>query len=60
MEMFLILIAILAVGFVLSKLSPKEKKEPGGNCKICPEYRYCGGGRPRCARRMDTTVKKHR
>lgn len=54
MENVLILIAILVIAVSLTKDFSKEKKPPSGNCRNCPEYRYCGGGRSRCARRNET------
>lgn len=52
MENILISIGVLAAVIILSKFLQKDKK-PSGNCKNCPEYRYCGGGRPRCVRRSE-------
>lgn len=52
MENLYIFIGVLAVLILLTKLFSKEKK-PSGNCRNCPEFRYCGG-RPRCARRNET------
>ena len=49
----LILAVILAALILVANLFHKEKK-PGGKCKTCPEYSYCGGGKPRCARRNET------
>lgn len=49
----LIFVAILVALIVVTNLFQKEKK-PSGYCKTCPEYRYCGGGKPRCARRSET------
>lgn len=54
MDNILILIVVLAVLIVAVKLFSKEKEVPSGNCRNCPEFRYCGGGRPRCARRSET------
>jgi len=34
----------------------KEKKPPSGNCRNCPEFQYCGGGRRGCGRRGE--IKK--
>lgn len=50
MDMILIFVVVLLILIVAVSLSGKEKKV-GSTCKNCPEYRYCGGGRPRCARR---------
>ena len=47
---------LLVVLILLTKLisdNRKEKKLPGGNCRNCPEFQYCGGGKPRCARRNE-------
>lgn len=49
----LTLVVVLAVLIVAGNCFQKEKK-PSGKCKTCPEYRYCGGGKPRCARRNET------
>lgn len=49
----ILLIVILAVLILLTNLFSGEKKQPGGNCRNCPEFQYCGGGRPRCARRSE-------
>ena len=49
MEQILLLVVILAVQIVVTNLFQKDKK-PAGSCRTCPEYRYCGGGKPRCAR----------
>lgn len=52
MTNILIFVVIFAVLLVLANVFQKEKK-PSGRCKTCPEYQYCGGGRPRCARRNE-------
>ena len=52
----LIFIGVLVVLILISNLWQNDKK-PSGNCKNCPEYRYCGGGRPRCARRSENKKK---
>lgn len=57
MEQIVIFLAVLAALIVITNLVSKEKKTPKGNCKSCPEYRYCGGGRPRCARRSERNQK---
>ena len=49
----LILVVILTALILVTNLFQKEKT-PSGKCKTCPEYRYCGGGKPRCARRNET------
>ena len=57
MDYLLILAGVLTVMILVSHLisgNKKEKKVPGGNCRNCPEFRYCGGGKPRCARRNET------
>ena len=54
MNYLLIAIGIMAAVVLLSNLFPdknKEKKIPAGNCRNCPEFRYCGGGRRGCGRR---------
>jgi len=53
MKSILLLVVILAVLILVTNLFHKEKK-PAGRCKTCPEYRYCGGGKPRCPRRSET------
>jgi len=57
MTEILILIAVLVGLVVLAKLLPQQKNTVGSKCKSCPEFPYCGGGRPRCARRSESTVK---
>ena len=59
MNYLLVAGVVLVVLVLLTNLfSDKSKKEkiPGGNCRNCPEFRYCGGGRPRCGRRSE--IKK--
>ena len=41
------LVIILAV--VMTVLEPGQK--PGKRCQSCPEFKRCGGGKPRCPRR---------
>lgn len=53
MEQFVIAAVILAAFLAGAKFFSKNDKKPSGNCRNCPEYRYCGGGRPRCARRNE-------
>lgn len=50
MDIFVIFMVVLVVLIVGVKLLG-SKKPVGGKCKTCPEYPYCGGGRPRCTRR---------
>ena len=59
MTYLLIAVIILAGLVLLMNLIPsgsKEKKPPSGNCRNCPEFQICGGGRPRCGRRAE--IKK--
>lgn len=52
MNYLLIAICVMAVILVLANLLPDQnKKIPSGNCRNCPEFRYCGGGRRGCGRR---------
>lgn len=47
-----VVIAILivaALGLAMKYLMPQQK--PGKTCRSCPEFKSCGGGRPRCIRR---------
>ncbi len=56
MDDLLILAGVLTAMVLLANIiscKQKEKKAPSGNCPNCPEYRYCGGGKPRCARRNE-------
>lgn len=55
MNYLLIAVAVLAVLVLVMNLLPtnKEKKTPSGNCRNCPEFQTCGGGRPRCGRRAE-------
>lgn len=56
MHYLLIAIAVMAVLVLVMNLLPgnnKEKKPPSGNCRNCPEFKSCGGGRPRCGRRAE-------
>lgn len=56
MTYLLIAAAVLAALILLTNLLPKnskEKKPPSGNCRNCPEFQICGGGRPRCGRRAE-------
>ena len=50
-----ILVVLVMVMNLFSEKS-KEKKVPSGNCRNCPEFQSCGGGRPRCGRRAE--IKK--
>ena len=59
MDYLLIAVAVLAGMILVSNLlsgNSKEKKPPSGNCRNCPEFGRCGGGRPRCGRRAE--IKK--
>lgn len=59
MDYLLIAGIVLAVLILLTNLfsdKSKEKKVPSGNCRNCPEFQSCGGGRPRCGRRAE--IKK--
>ncbi len=54
MNYLLIAAGVIAAMVLLTNLfsdKSKEKKVHSGNCRNCPEFRYCGGGRPRCSRR---------
>lgn len=52
MNYLLIAICVMAVILVLANLLPDQNKMiPSGNCRNCPEFRYCGGGRRGCGRR---------
>ena len=56
MEYLLIAAAVLVVLILVMNLAPtnsNEKKAPSGNCRNCPEFQTCGGGRPRCGRRAE-------
>ena len=56
MEHLLIAAVVLAGLILITNLIPgdgKEKKTPSGNCRNCPEFQTCGGGRPRCGRRAE-------
>lgn len=56
MDYLLIAAAVLVVLILVMNLAPtnsKEKKTPSGNCRNCPEFQTCGGGRPRCGRRAE-------
>ena len=56
MNYLLIALGILAAVVLVAHLLPdnsKEKKPPSGNCRNCPEFQYCGGGKPRCGRRAE-------
>ena len=56
MTYLLIAAAVLAVLLLLSNIltpNEKDKKPPAGNCRNCPEFQICGGGRPRCGRRAE-------
>jgi len=56
MEYLGIAAAVLVVLIVAVNLIPgnkNEKKPPSGNCRNCPEFGRCGGGRPRCGRRAE-------
>lgn len=60
MQYLLISVAILAAVLLIANLLPentKEKKPPSGNCRNCPELRYCGGGRRGCGRRGEIGKK---
>ncbi len=55
MDNLLILAGVLTIMVLLANLiTGKKEKNPSGNCLNCPEYRYCGGGKPRCTRRSET------
>ena len=56
MEYLLIAAAVMAGLILVMNLIPgkkDEKKTPSGNCRNCPEFQTCGGGRPRCGRRAE-------
>ena len=46
------IVLVIAVNLFSGK--DKNQKQPTGGCKTCPDYQYCGGGRPRCVRRSKT------
>lgn len=48
-----IILVVLVVLMNLFSDKSKEKKVPSGNCRNCPEFQSCGGGRPRCGRRAE-------
>jgi hypothetical protein len=48
-----VILVALALGMRLLPSGENEKKIPSGNCRNCPEFQYCGGGRPRCGRRSE-------
>ena len=54
---YLLIAAVVLVGLIvvmnLIPTNSKEKKPPSGNCRNCPEFQICGGGRPRCGRRAE-------
>lgn len=59
MEYLLTAAVVMAVLILVMNLLPgngKDKKPPSGNCRNCPEFQRCGGGRPRCGRRAE--IKK--
>lgn len=45
-----ILMAVV-LGIAMKVLDPRQK--PGKTCQSCPEFKRCGGGRPRCPRRSE-------
>lgn len=49
-----ILLAVVVVVLALAMNALQPKKKLGKKCMSCPERRYCGGNRPRCARRNET------
>ena len=51
---FAVVMAVLVVAVNLFSGKNKDPKQPTGACRTCPDYRYCGGGRPRCVRRSKT------
>ena len=55
MEHLLIAAAVLVGLILVMNLIPtnSQKKPPSGNCRNCPEFKICGGGRPRCGRRAE-------
>ena len=56
MDYLLTAVAVLAVLVLVTNLTSansKDKKPPSGNCRNCPEFQICGGGRPRCGRRAE-------
>lgn len=57
MENILIFVGILTVLIIAANLfsvKTKDQRQVGSTCRSCPDYRYCGGGRPRCVRRSKT------
>ena len=53
MNSILVFLGVMVCLVLLGCFLSKDKKPPSGNCRNCPEYRYCGGGRSRCARRQE-------
>ena len=56
MDYLLTAVAVLVVLVLVTNLTSansKDKKPPSGNCRTCPEFQICGGGRPRCGRRAE-------
>ena len=50
MDILLTLLAVAVIlGIAMVVLKPQQK--PGKKCQTCPEFKRCGGGRPRCPRR---------
>ena len=50
-----VFVVLVLVTNLISK-NKDQKKPPSGNCRNCPEFQSCGGGRPRCGRRAE--IKK--
>ena len=48
-----VVLLVLALTVNLLPGNRSEKKPPSGNCRNCPEFEICGGGRPRCGRRAE-------
>ena len=48
-----VILVVLALVMNLLPGNSTEKKLPSGNCRNCPEFSSCGGGRPRCGRRAE-------
>ncbi|MBP3684283.1 MAG: hypothetical protein J6J12_04885 [Oscillospiraceae bacterium] len=47
--LWMVVAVVLVLGLGAKFLSPSQK--PGKVCQSCPEFKRCGGGKPRCPRR---------
>jgi len=48
---FLLIVVVVVLTLAAKLINPHQK--PGRKCQSCPEFKRCGGGRPRCARRSE-------